>query len=411
MTDAPTTSSPPTSSVSPSARLIWLRSRGLLVALLVLLVAAVVIALLRSGEQRGALDPRSADRNGTRAVAELLADRGIDTRVVTTTAEAADAAAADTTLLVARPELLTQRQLDMLRSATAPSGGRTVLLAPDASTTTLAPDLRAAGEPDTGTLAPRCAADYARRSGSVELGGIGYEVTSESVVEDADTCYPADGLPSLVRVPSADGDTVVVGSTDFLHNERLDEEGNAALALQLLGSREQLVWYLPSPADPAAGDSGDASLIELIPSGWLWGSVQLAIAAVLTAAWRARRLGPLVPERLPVAVPAAEATEGRARLYRQADARDRAADALRAATRLRLAPFLGIAPGQAHSPDTVVPAVARHTGEHTAGHTLLFGPPPRDDAALVRLADDLDHLERRISPASADSTTDKDRPS
>ncbi|WP_232791309.1 PfkB family carbohydrate kinase, partial [Streptomyces kanasensis] len=108
-----------------------------------------------------------------------------------------------------------------------------------------------------------------------------------------------------------------------------------SLALQLLGSRTHLVWYLPSLSDPSAaegGGPGDGDRVEeegdflcLVPSGWLWGTLQLAVAAVLAAVWRARRLGPLVAERLPVAVRASEATEGRARLYFRADARDRAA--------------------------------------------------------------------------------------
>lgn len=82
----------------------------------------------------------------------------------------------------------------------------------------------------------------------------------------------------------------------------------------------------------------EQSFFDLLPSGWLWGTLQLFVAAALAALWRARRLGPLVPERLPVAIRASETVEGRARLYRKADARDRAALALRSATRIRLAP-------------------------------------------------------------------------
>lgn len=135
-----------------------------------------------------------------------------------------------------------------------------------------------------------------------------------------------------------DGDTVVLGAPDILYNSRLDEHGNASLALQLLGSRPHLVWYLPSLSDASATDAGDQSFFDLLPSGWLWGTLQLFIAAGLAALWRARRLGPLVPERLPVAIRASETVEGRARLYRKANARDRAATALRSTTRTRLAP-------------------------------------------------------------------------
>ncbi len=134
------------------------------------------------------------------------------------------------------------------------------------------------------------------------------------------------------------GDTVVLGAPDIFFNDRLDDHGNASLALQLLGSRPHLVWYLPSLADSTPAPEEERGFFDLIPSGWLWGTLQLFIAAALAALWRARRLGPLVPEKLPVAIRASETVEGRARLYRKADARDRAAAALRSATRTRLAP-------------------------------------------------------------------------
>ncbi|WP_031111996.1 DUF4350 domain-containing protein, partial [Streptomyces sp. NRRL S-146] len=94
-------------SASPTARQVWTRARGIALALVVLLAGAVAIAVVRSDARHGELDPRSADPGGSRAVAELLADRGVDTRVVTTLDEAATAAGPDTTLLVAAPDLLT----------------------------------------------------------------------------------------------------------------------------------------------------------------------------------------------------------------------------------------------------------------------------------------------------------------
>ena len=48
----------------------------------------------------------------------------------------------------------------------------------------------------------------------------------------------------------------------------------------------------------------------------------------------------------------------------------------------------------------------------SAINSLLFGSAPPDDAALVRLADDLDQLEQRLtSDTSAPPSRDKDRPS
>lgn len=384
-------------SSSPTTRQLWTRARGIVLALVLLLAAAVAIAAVRSDARHGRLDPRSADPSGSRAVARLLADQGVSTRLVTTLGEAASAAGPDTTLLIASPDLLTKRQQSLLRTATERSGGRTVLISPGPpSLGTLAPEVTA--DPAVGfdsTLSPRCGLPAARRAGSADTGGIRYSTTDPN----ADTCYPSDGLPTLLRVParSGSGDTVVLGAPDILFNDRLDEQGNASLALQLLGSRTHLIWYLPSLSDDSATDAGDQSFFDLLPSGWLWGTLQLFIAAGVAALWRARRMGPLVPERLPVAIRASETAEGRARLYRKASARDRAAAALRSATRTRLAPLIGAPPAQAHAPETLLPALAAHVdGDSQALLPLLFGPPPRDDAALVSLADRLDALEREV---------------
>jgi hypothetical protein len=388
----------PSTSASPTARQVWTRARGVALAVVLLLAAAVAIAVIRSDARHGELDPRSVDPYGSRAVAELLADRGVSTRVVTTLDEARAAAARDTTLLVAVPDLLTHRQQNLLHSASARSGGRTVLVAPGSwSVARLAPGVTA--DPATNfdsTLTPDCRMPEARRAGSADTGGIRYTSTHPG----ADECYPSERLATLLRVPAAsgDGDTVVLGAPDILFNDRLDQQGNASLALQLLGSRPHLVWYLPSLSDSAATDDGDRKgFFDLLPSGWLWGTLQLFVAAALAALWRARRLGPLVPEKLPVAIRASETAEGRARLYRKANARDRAAAALRSATRNRLAPLVGVPVSQAHAPEALLPALSAHLhGEGQALHALLFGPPPGDDAALIALADQLDALEREV---------------
>lgn len=130
-------------SMSPTTRQVWTRARGLLLALVVLVAGGIAMAALRSGDEHGRLDPRSSDRYGSRAVAELLKGRGVSTRVVTTLDEATSAAGPDTTLLVAAPDLLTDHQQHTLHTATASSGGRTVLLsAGPASIDALAPGIR-----------------------------------------------------------------------------------------------------------------------------------------------------------------------------------------------------------------------------------------------------------------------------
>ncbi|MFJ6749622.1 DUF4350 domain-containing protein [Streptomyces sp. NPDC091266] len=388
-----------TTSLSPGARRLWTRSRGLLLALLLLVISGVVLAALQSGEQHGRLDPRSADRSGSRALARLLGAHGVTTQVVTTSEAATAAAGPDSTLLVTDPDMLSDRQLANLRTATAHTPGRTVLLAPGPTTLdTLALGIRAKSPADTSPRPPACTFPAARRAGDALLGGLRYETSGTTI----DRCYPIGDLPTLLRIPApATGrDTILLGSSGLFHNQHLAERGNASLALQLLGEHKHLVWYLPSLSDPTSSPDDKRGFLDLIPSGWSWGLLQLGFAAVFAAFWRARRLGPLVPERLPVTVPATETTEGHARLYEQANARDRASAVLRSATRTRLAPLIGVPAAHAHTPEILLPAVHAHLtatpGTGSGLDALLFGPPPTDDKALVRLADQLDELETSI---------------
>ncbi|MFJ7152597.1 DUF4350 domain-containing protein [Streptomyces sp. NPDC100445] len=391
-TEAPATAT----STTPTGRQVWSRARGAALAAVLILAAAVAMAAVHSTDHHGDLDPRSADPYGSRAVARLLAARGVSTRVVTTLGAARAATGPDTTLLVAVPDRLTHRQQEQLHAATAASGGRAVLVAPGSwSVERLAPGVTA--DPATSprsALAPHCLLPEARRAGSADTGGLRYTTTHL----DADACYPSQRLATLLRVPAASGsgDTVVLGAPGILRNNRLDQQGNASLALQLLGSRPHLVWYLPSLSDTTT--TGDRrNFLDLLPTGWLLATGQLLLAAGLAALWRARRLGPLVAERLPVAIRASETTEGRARLYRKADARDHAAAVLRSATRTRLAPLVGVPPARAHTPEYLLLALSAHlTGDGRALHALLFGPPPGDDATLVALTDRLDALEREV---------------
>ncbi|MFZ3497976.1 DUF4350 domain-containing protein [Streptomyces sp. 5.8] len=398
---------PRTTAGGASPRDLWTRARGFLIALAVLLAAGLGLAALNSGARHGYLDPRSADPYGSQAVAELLRDRGVTTRVVTTAEQAADAAGPDTTLLVTDPDRLGETQLRAIRSAIDLSGGRTVLLAPSAlSLPSLAPGTRAHDDspaPDT-NLDPgsTCTLPAATTAGRAATGG-GLSYTTGT--PGAAGCYPGAGRPTLLVLPTGvrGGDTVLLGSEGILLNKTLAKEGNASLALQLLGSRPTVVWYLPSLADSnpdnAEGTGEEQSFLDLIPAGWSWALLQLFLAAAVAALWRARRLGPLVTERLPVLVRASEATEGRARLYRKAGARDRAATVLRAAARERLAALVGVPASQAHDPAALVPAVAARLTAGRPPHdpdTLLFGTTPTTDAALIALADHLDALEREV---------------
>ncbi len=124
-------------------------------------------------------------------------------------------------------------------------------------------------------------------------------------------------------------------------------------------------------------------------------TVQLFVAAGLAALWRSRRLGPLVAEPLPVVVRASETVEGHGRLYRSRRSRSRAAEVLRDAARYRITARLALPAGADAA--AVCAAVAALTGrEPGAVRAILYGPAPRDDAALVALGQDMDALEGEV---------------
>ena len=373
--------------VSPDAAVIWRAARGPVVIALVIVTVAIGIALLTAGGEGGALHPEGVGPTGSRALARIVEAEGVRVELVDTTADAVLAArGGDVTLLVTRSGLLRPSQLDAVAEAGATD---LVLVAPaDEALAALAPSLHEASAVEVTEREPGCDLAAAEQAGVADLGGTGYRTT-----DAADRCYD----DTLVRVGSGGGTVTVLGSGTPLHNRHLDEDGNAALAMGLLGRHERLVWYVPTPGDPAtAGEQ--RPLAELVPVEWRFGAIQLAVAVVLLALWRARRLGPVVVEPLPVAVRGAETVEGLARLYRRAGARDRAADALRGAASSRIAAMVG------SRPEDTAAAVAGRTGRHPDDVRRLLdgasGPSgtdvPADDAALVRLADQLDALEKEV---------------
>jgi hypothetical protein len=366
----------------------WQGTRGPVAVAALLLLAVTLVTVVTGASARGQLDPESVAPDGSRALATLLAEDGVVVHRVERPEEAARVAAAGSTVLVAFPDLLADAQARQL----ADSGADLVLLAPATPEAYVeGVTVRSTGSRG-GPRAPACALPAAQRAGDADVTAVTYDVRLSGGAQAA-LCYARDGFAALVSVSAGGVRTTVLGDARPLTNEHLAEHGNAALAMNLLGSHPDLVWYLP-PVTAAAAPDGP-SLLSLLPAGIWWATAQVAVAVALAAVWRARRLGPVVAEPLPVAVRAAEATEGRARLYRRFRSRDRASAALREAARDRLLRRLSL-PRAAGGPE-VVPVVAARTGRHPAQvDALLYGAAPSDDAALVRLADALDTLEREV---------------
>jgi Domain of unknown function (DUF4350) len=392
----------------------WSRARWVVGVALAVFLSALAVALTTGRGAGGDLDPGSTGPGGGRAVAEILRSEGVDVVRVTRSTDAARLADGDSTLLVVNTKVLRPDQLERVRGSAAPV---VVLVDPDQIVLRpLAPGVRAAGIRQTEVRSPGCDDPGARAAGDVMAGSHIYLVAPETAEPGTTVCYPDDEQPragSYVVAPVGPREVRVVGQPRILQNRYLADEGNAALALRTLGSRARLVWYVPDPLEPVTGAGGGAggpgggqgggtqaderrSLLSLLPP-WVGPvTLQLLVAALVAIVWRARRLGRLVPEPLPVVVRAAENEEGRARLYRQAGARGRAAATLRTAALRRLATRLAV--DQDTTPEHVATLIARATGRpHPEVREILLGTAPHDDGALVALADQLDTLERQVA--------------
>jgi hypothetical protein len=352
---------------------------GILIALLVLAVVVLVTVLTpRTTEE--AFSPESVDPSGGRALAQVLAGQGVTISEERRFADVQPALGDDVTVLVTDPDLLSAARWRTL----AASGADLVLLRPgqqalDALTSDVAPT----GSATAADRDPGCSVADAVAAGPARAGGLTYAASG-----DATSCYGG----SYVRSEQGGSTLTVIGQPSLMTNRWVDHEGNAALALRTLGAHAELVWYLPDPLDTEAPT---LPLSALLPR-WLWPAVALlAVAGVVVLLWRGRRLGPVVVEPLPVVVRAAETVEGHGRLYASARAVDRAAGSLREASLRRLRAATGLDPRA--SAGDVADQVAWFTGRPAnAVLDLLAGAPPADDPGLVRLANELELLERHV---------------
>lgn len=377
-------------------------------AALLLVVAAIMLAATGASADADRWAADEAAPPGSRALVEVLRDRGVRVTVADSLDDALAAIGdpAMTTLLAGDPRaLLTREQWSRLDAAAAtlviPNPGAEAL---DALAPAIAPGMPVADEvrDDAG-----CSLPAARRADSIAADGVGLDAAGAAAADvDVLACFEGDGGAALVSLEQPGGGALrLLGAGGVIENGLIGRQGNAALALGLLGEHPDLVWYVATAADIPSGLRSPSDLYPgwVNPVAWLLLTVGLAAAL-----WRGRRLGPVVVENLPVVVRTTETMEGRARLYAREGSRLRALDALRIGTLRRLVESLAL--GGAAGVDDIVAAVAGITGRDRAGlRALLVEREPRDDGELVRLSDELIELEnlvqRRVAPhTDADGT-------
>lgn len=367
----------------------------LIVAALVVGVAFIALRVSASAPGRhGGLDPEGRNDSGALALAEVLRDRGVEVIVSRSRTEARAAIDEDTTLVMANPYTLSDEGLTELMEP----ADRVVFL----STASRLLSLLRIGQDAPGT-SPAVAADCALP----EFARVG-------VIQPDRLFTPADGVVSCFGESTGaavlvddrmDGRHVVVEGSKLFSNAYLAEDGNAALALALLGQTDRVVWYVPTFGDSDIEGQSEDTLGSLTPD-WLTPVIlMLLLAGVAAAIWRGQRFGPLVAETLPVTVRASETMHGRARLTAKAADSAHAAEALRDGAQRRLARRLGLA---AHAgADEVADATSdRLRIPRGTLQTLLAGPLPRDDDGLIELARRLDELETAVEATTHTTRSD-----
>jgi len=352
------------------------------------LLGGAAIAVLHRPPTNPYLNPGNVSGVGAHALADLMTGLGHDVVAASSASVAEPAATRGATLVITNTDYLSQRDLEALGRVQA----SILLVEPDrAALTAIAPPVRLAGHRGPVVVtAPACRLRAATLAGPADMGG--EDLRLQSGDTRAQQCYPSASGSALVQLQLHGRTVTVLATSAPLTNARLAAEGNAALLVNLLPTH-RIVWLTPNVATVTAASAGPKAFSSLVPLAAYLVIIQLVIAALLAAAWRARRLGQLVAEPLPVVVRAAETTEGHGRLYQARHARAQAAEALRSAARARLERSAGLPAGGAA--DAVVGALAERVGKPAAKIAdVLYGSAPRTDAALVSLARDLDQLER-----------------
>ena len=352
-----------------------IRNRGLLLTLALLVVLGA--ALWLAPQQGTDVGP-----GGTVVLRRLLAARGIEVR------PAARPGASDEILFLPhdlRGRREAARVIEWVRA-----GGRAVVADP-ASQVLRSAGIRRGADP-VGGFAP----DQEIEGDCLLAGAAGVRriVTSSTdatlVASSADSfgCFRRGDGWWLVQRRLGEGTIVGLGGLTPFTNEHLDDADDVVLAWSLLGNTQGVVV-----GDPVAGPPP--------PSGGIWSLLpptaraivlQLALAVLVLAVARGRRLGKPVEEELPAPIPASELVDATAELYRGSRAAGHAAGLLRDGFRTRVGRRIGHVGESAALSD----AVASSTGEPEELVTSLLTRPVANEEDLVGVAVGIEHLERRL---------------
>ena len=323
------------------------------------LVLLVVLLLALAPDRRSSgppFDPSSTDPDGARGAVELAEALGARVEVRSSIPDDG------TDVVVMFEDVLDDDAAGRLQTWVA-EGGRLVLADPYSALTPLAEPVDVGIFDDTVTIDPdRC--DLPGIGGADDLEPMMSPVPAFvfDVDEGVHSCFGDGERAALVATDVGEGTAVAFGAPWAWTNEYLDEEGNAGLFAALVvpepGTRVAVLVAGGDEDDLDRGEPGGLS--DVVPGGALLAVAQLAVAFVVYALHRARRLGLPVAEDPLVEVAGSELVRAVGAMRQRAGERDRAAASLRRSARVRLATRFGL-PSES-APEAVAAAVAARSG-------------------------------------------------
>jgi len=375
----------------------WRRFGWVITLALVAVLVLVFLVFTKAPTSTAPLSTVNAQPEGARALAEILRQQGVDVKETATLSGASKALGADGTLVIAGYTFLDKDQITSILAWSGP----VIWLAPtEYDVPTIVPSAVQVMDAGSVIAAADCSVPAVQKAGQVNAPGGRYATMWKT--PSVTWCYttPSSGDSMMVQVArNGARPMTMIAAPAFLSNKYLADQGNASLALNLLGSKQRVAWYMGTAYDTSTlGGNGQEGVDLRKAPAWVNAAALAgALLFLMAGLWRGRRLGPLVKEPLPVVVPASEATKGRARLYRRGRAFGHAAAALRAGSARRLAQRLGLGPHADRATMTSAVASSSSTDAATVDF-LIFGPPPRDEASMLDLVRRLDALESEVDP-------------
>jgi hypothetical protein len=355
------------------------------IAVLLILAAGVLLGPSEGGGPP--LDPANPKGLGTKGLVEVLRELDADVTI----SRAPLRADGDTDTAVIFADDLDDHARDAALDFVA-AGGTLLLTDPFSP---LNP-FEVVGGTDVGflsaTIDRECDDPALRDVGRVDASGAVVLAPTGTAVG----CFPRNDGAWLVIAPLGEGNLVVAGGAGAFINSRFEEADNAALAAAILAPRPGARVVVVQPPLPGAGESG-RSLLDLIAPNVRTALLQLGVAFVFLALWRARRLGRPVLEPQLVELPGSELVVAVGHLLQRANAAPQAAEMLRADLRRDLTDRLGLPPGLAAEP---LAAIAASRTNADADHVLsALTRPVVTDTDLVELAQLIEAVRMEVTRA------------